>query len=264
VTALPGAVPLQTGRPRAAPGAWLRLLLVPLWTSVNLVGALVVGTGPGGAARQRRVVRSWARGLLRLLRIEVLANGTPPVPPFLLVSNHLSYLDIVVLASQADTVFVAKREVRSWPLFGLGARVMGCIFVDRESRSDTMRVGTAMRDRFHSGVGVVLFAEGTSSEGSTVLPLRSSLLEWPAADDLPVHTATLSYHTDPADPIANQSLCWWGEMTFLPHLAGVCRLGPSQARVTFGSAPVSAPDRKALAAALHAALLADFRPSGAR
>ncbi len=125
-----------------------------------------------------------------------------------------------------------------------------------------MRVVEAMRDRYCSGHGVVLFAEGTSSEGSTVLPLRSSLLEWPAAQDLPVHTVALSYHTGPGDPVATQSLCWWGEMTFLPHLAGVCRLGPSQARVTFGVEPVSAPDRKALAAALHTALLADFRPSG--
>ncbi|HSB53448.1 MAG TPA: lysophospholipid acyltransferase family protein [Gemmatimonadales bacterium] len=271
MTALPGAnvIPSEatarvSSTRRASPVGYLRLILVPLWTALGIVVLGVARIGPGGVRRKRRIVRGWARGLLRLLRIEVLAEGAPPTPPFLLVSNHLSYLDIIVLASQTDAVFVAKREVRSWPVFGLGASAIGCIFVDRESRSDTVRVGDAMRDRHRAQEGVVLFAEGTSSEGSTVLPLRSSLLEWPAAEQLPVHTATLSYHTAPSDPPASESLCWWGDMTFLPHLIGVCRLGPSQARVAFGRATISASDRKALATLLHSALLADFRPSGAR
>lgn len=264
MTALPGAVELASPRPRATLRSTLRLVVVPLWTLLLLAGFSVARIGPGGAARGRRQVRRWARGLLRLLSIDVVVEGTPPTPPFFLVANHLSYLDIVVLLSELDTVFVAKREVRAWPVFGLGARAIGCIFVDRESRRDTVRVTDAMRRRLAEGAGILLFAEGTSSDGTTVLPLRSSLLELPAADALPVHTAALSYHTDPGDPPAAESLCWWGDMTFLPHLALVCRLGPSVARVAFGRTAVSGADRKRLAAELHTALLADFRPSGTR
>ncbi len=263
MTARPEAVLLARDG-RASPGSFARLALVPLWTLAALAAAILLSVGPGGVGRRRRVVRGWARVLLRLLRIEVTRDGTPPSPPFLLVANHLSYLDVIVLASQTDTVFVAKREVRRWPVFGVAAAFIGCIFVDRDSRSDAVRVGEAMRRRYRSGAGVVLFAEGTSSDGSTVLSLRSALLEWPAGERVPVHTATLSYHTGPGDPPASLALCWWGDMTFLPHLTAVCRLGPSRARVVFGSAPVSAGDRKSLARALHAALLADFRPSNAR
>lgn len=241
-----------------------RLVLVPAWTAAWFFAWYLLGIGPGGHSRQLWVVRTWARGLLRILRIRVTSQGTAPAPPFLLVSNHLSYLDVIVLASLADTVFVAKREVRGWPLFGAAANAIGCIFVDRESPRDAIRVGEAMRDRYQAGRGVVLFAEGTSTDGSSVQELRSALLNWPASEQIPVHTAALSYHTGSNDPPASQSLCWWGDMSFLPHLAGVCRLGPSEARVRFGSRTVSAADRKELADLLRSAILADFTPSGSR
>jgi 1-acyl-sn-glycerol-3-phosphate acyltransferase len=241
-----------------------RLVLVPAWTAAWFFAWYLLGIGPGGQFRQLWVVRTWARGLLRILRIRVTSQATPPTPPFLLVSNHLSYLDVIVLASLTDTVFVAKREVRGWPLFGAAANAIGCIFVDRDSPRDAIRVGEAMRDRYQAGQGVVLFAEGTSTDGSSVQELRSALLNWPASEQLPVHTVALSYHTGPNDPPASQSLCWWGDMSFLPHLAGVCRLGPSEARVKFGTRTVSAPDRKELATLLRSAILSDFTPSGSR
>jgi 1-acyl-sn-glycerol-3-phosphate acyltransferase len=262
VTALPGTVPVVDSG-RGSLGSRIRLALVPLWTAVWYFIWFVLGLGPGGRARRLWVVRRWASGLLRILQIRVTAIGPRPAPPFLLVSNHLSYLDVILLASLVDTVFVAKREVRRWPLFGSAASAIGCIFVDRAARRDAPRVGEAMRNAFRAGHGVVLFAEGTSSDGTDVLQLRSALLEWPAGDNLPVHTAALSYQTSPGDPPASCALCWWGDMTFLPHLAGVCRLGPSEARVVFGAATVSATDRKHLARITRSAILSDFTPSGA-
>jgi len=262
LTAVPGAVPTLEHDRRGPVSGALRLGLVPLWTIGCWLAWLLAGPGWGGAARRRRVVRGWARGLARILRVRVVSSGRAPEAPFLLVSNHLSYLDVVVLASLVDAVFVAKREVRRWPLFGPAARAIGCIFVDRESPRDALRAGAAMQDAVLAGHGVVLFAEGTSSDGSTVLELRPALLEWPARAGHEVHTATVSYHTGPGDPPASESLCWWGDMTFLPHLSRVCRLGPSEARVAFGGATISAPDRKSLARALHAALLSHFTRSG--
>jgi 1-acyl-sn-glycerol-3-phosphate acyltransferase len=255
-------VPALGSATRSAFRGLLRFGLVPLWTAGCYLAWLVVGLGPGGPARRRWIVGRWARGLARVLRIRIDARGPAPEPPFLLVANHLSYLDVIVLASLVDTVFVAKREVRRWPLFGPAARAIGCIFVDRVAPRDALRAGQAIRRAVRAGHGVVLFAEGTSSDGSAVLEFRPALLEWPASEHQPVHTVALSYHTSPADPPAAHALCWWGDMTFLPHLARVCRLGPSEARVVFGRATVSAPDRRSLARAARAALLEDFTPSG--
>jgi 1-acyl-sn-glycerol-3-phosphate acyltransferase len=112
------------------------------------------------------------------------------------------------------------------------------------------------------GRGVVLFAEGTSSDGSRVLPLRPALLDGAARSGWPVYAATLSYRTGPGDPPAAEVLCWWGDMTFLPHLAGVCRLRRSHARVAFSERPVRADDRRALASQLHRELTLSFVPSG--
>ncbi len=263
MTSVPGTVPAFAGSRRGAIAGTLRLGLVPLWTIGGYLAWLIAGLGSGGRARRSRIVRGWARGLARILRIRVMCRGPAPQPPFLLVTNHLSYLDVIVLASRVDAVFVAKREVRAWPLFGPLARAIGCIFVDRELPRDALRAGAAIERAVRAGHGVVLFAEGTSSDGSTVLELRPALLEWPASSGHEVHTAALSYHTGPGDPSASHALCWWGDMTFLPHLARACRLGPSEARVVFGEETVSAPDRKRLARALRAALLTDFTRSGA-
>jgi len=263
LTAVPGTVPALEGSRRRVLAGTVRLGLVPLWTTGCYVAWFLAGVGSGGAARRSRVVRGWARGMARILGIKVLSTGPVPEPPFLLVANHLSYLDVIILAGLVDAVFVAKREVRGWPLFGPAARAIGCIFVDRGTPRDALRAGTAIQDAVRAGHGVVLFAEGTSSDGNTVLELRPALLEWPASAGQEVHIAALSYHTGPGDPPASQALCWWGDMTFLPHLARVCRLGPSEARVAFGGNTVSAPDRRSLARALHAALLSHFTRSGA-
>jgi 1-acyl-sn-glycerol-3-phosphate acyltransferase len=169
---------------------------------------------------------------------------------------------VVVLMTLVDAVFVAKREVRGWPLFGPLARIVGTIFIDRESIRDVIRVSDAMKRARHEGHGVVLFAEGTSSDGTRVLPLRPALLDGAARAEWPVHVAGLSYHTAPTDPPAGEALCWWGDMTFLRHLAGVCRLTRARARVTFFPQAIMASDRRALAKGLHAAICRSFTPSG--
>ena len=258
------------GRPAPAIGAlpqgWargaLRLAAILPWTLGCWLGWVVSGVGRGGATRREAMVRRWARGTLGILHIEVEPEGVPPTRPFLLVANHLSYLDVVVLMTLVDAVFVAKREVRRWPLFGPLAHIVGTIFIDRESMRDVIRVSDAMTRARLDGHGVVLFAEGTSSDGTSVLPLRPALLDAAARGEWPVHVASLSYHTAPADPPASEALCWWGDMAFLPHLAGVCRLPRARAHVTFTPQAIMASDRRALAKGLHAAICRSFTPSG--
>jgi 1-acyl-sn-glycerol-3-phosphate acyltransferase len=238
-----------------------RLVAIPLWTAACFALWWALGLAGNPLPRRRRMVRAWGRGVLSLLRIRVEWRGERPVTPFVLVTNHLSYLDVPLLASQLDATFVAKREVRSWPLFGPVAHAVGHIFVDRDSPRDAIRASRAMHDVFRAGGGVVLFAEGTSSPGRDVLPLRTALLEWVARDRVPVATAALAWRTDPRDPPAGDALCWWGEMEFLPHLWRVCSLRPCYAFVTFGETVVAA-DRRDLAARLHHALSERFTPSG--
>ena len=260
MTALPGTTPVVE-RQAFSLLAPFRLVGIPLWTVACFSAWSLAGLSRNPRPLRRRMVRAWGRGLLALLRVKVEWRGDQPTAPFVLVTNHLSYLDVPLLASRLDATFVAKHEVRSWPLFGPVARAVGHIFVDRDAPRDAIRAGHAMRDVFQSGGGVVLFAEGTSSAGTGVLPLRTALLEWAAADQAPVATAALAWRTDPRDPPAGDVLCWWGEMEFLPHLWRVCTLRPCYAFVTFGETVVAA-DRRDLAARLHTALSQRFTPSG--
>src|SRR5438093_7442953 len=118
----------------------------------------------------------WSRFACRVLGIRVTTRGSMPQSG-LLVCNHISYLDVVVLSSIGRRVFVAKRDVAAWPLFGWLAHAAGTIFVDRERRLSSPVVVGLIRNAIASGSVVVLFPEGTSSDGTTVLPFKSALLE---------------------------------------------------------------------------------------
>ena len=192
------------------------------------------------------------------MRVEV--SGEPPRAPFCLVSNHLSYVDIVLLGSRLGCVFVAKGEVSDWPVIGFLARAAGTIFVNRRSKRDALRVLEIIERRIGLGDGVVIFAEGTSSRGDTVLPLKPALLEWAARTGLPVGYASLSYRTPAGVPSADLAVCWWGDMTFGPHLLDLCRLPEFHATLTFGREPIRDRDRKQLAARLHRAVREQFIP----
>jgi 1-acyl-sn-glycerol-3-phosphate acyltransferase len=183
--------------------------------------------------------------------MRITVEGVPPKPPFLLVSNHLSYADIVLLATQVDCVFVAKRDVRSWPILGLIIESMGTIFIDRTSRRDVMRVNEQIDRALQAGDGVVLFAEGTSSPGARVLPLKPSLLNLVARKNHPVSYASITY-SDPA-------VCWYGDMTFADHFFDLLKLPHFEATLVFGDVPVQETDRK-LARHLHQRIEEKFTP----
>ena len=110
------------------------------------------------------------------------------------------------------------------------------------------------------GMGVVLFPEGTSSKGASILPFRPSLLESAARSDVAVSWATLSYRTSDDEPPAHLAVCWWGDMDFVPHALELARLRRIEAQVVFGQEPIHDADRKRLAARLRATMLADFEP----
>ena len=123
------------------------------------------------------IATHYYRVLRRLLRINIRIVGEPVRDrATLFVSNHVSWVDIVVIGSIMPVAFVAKREVASWPLIGVTAKIQRTVFVDRKRRQRTGEAIAGMINRLASGVPVVLFAEGTSSDGNRVLPFRSALV----------------------------------------------------------------------------------------
>lgn len=196
---------------------------------------------------RRYIKRNWCAAVCRALAVRVEVVGEPPRQPCFLVSNHLSYLDIPVLGSLVDTVFVSKAEVARWPGVGLLATRADTIYVDRERKRRLPEVNARIRDVLAHGDGVVVFPEGTSTGGERVLPFRPSLLASAAELGLEVRCAGLAYASGPGDPPASESVCWWRDMPFGPHVLGLLRLSGIRARVVFPSEAVRSSDRKELA-----------------
>ncbi len=206
------------------------------------------------------IFRLWARLCLRVIGGRLRVEGPPPRAPFLLVCNHLGYVDIPALAACTDAWFVAKMEMRSWPLVGILCRSVGTIFIDRETGRDVLRVNRLIEDVLKDGYGVVLFPEGTSTQGFEVRRFRTSLLDHAARSGMPVHTAALTYRTPPGEPPANLSVCWWGDAPLFAHAQRLFELRRFDAVVRFSPHAVTGSDRKELAARLHGEVERIFEP----
>jgi 1-acyl-sn-glycerol-3-phosphate acyltransferase len=204
--------------------------------------------------------RWWARSVCQVLGVRRATVGTPPRDA-LVVSNHISYLDIPLLASYVDAVFVAKADVADWPLVGTVCRGIDTIFINRNSKRDVIVVGEEMERRLASGLGVVVFPEGTSGTGEEVLPFRPSLLEVAARDEVPVHYAAIRYAVPDSERPVTESVAW-GDVPFLSHVWGLLQLAEIRAEVIFGDEPIVDHDRKALAAKLQAAVTAAVDRAG--
>ena len=138
-------------------------------------------------------VQRWARGFLRVWRIELQVRGTPPAQgPLLLVANHISWLDILVMHAAGYCRFVSKSDVKRWPMIGMMATGAGTLYIERDSRRDALRVVHHMRDALVRGEVVAVFPEGTTSNGITLLPFHANLIQ-----------AAISAHA-PALPVALQ------------------------------------------------------------
>ena len=206
------------------------------------------------------VLRTWGRAVMRTLGTRVRVEGHVPEAPFLLVSNHLSYIDIPLLASILRCNFVAKRDVRAWMGIGTAARLVGTIFVDRNNKRDAVRVIEQIDQRLALGQAIVMFPEGTSTRGDRVGPMKSSLLAVAEEGAHPVYYCSVSYRTGPDMPSADTLVCWWGDMELVPHLMELCRWRGFDATVRIGAEPIQETDRKVLADRLHAAISANFTP----
>ena len=182
------------------------------------------------------------------------ATVTGPIPESgLLVSNHLGYLDILAISAATPAVFVSKSEVRGWPLFGWLAALAGTVFIERTRRTHVGAVNREIQAALAEGVLVVVFPEGTSSNGEAILPFRSPLLEPALAGGHEISTAWLHYELPDGD--AKNEVCYWGDHTFFPHLLNLLGRKSIRATLRFGKFQRTTDDRKELAKQLHAAVV---------
>lgn len=229
---------------------------------ITAIGLLLLTPFPSLCRRWRNAqFRLLSSGSAWLIGMSVTAEGRPPAVPFLIVSNHLSYLDIIAFSMVTPIRFIAKREVRHWPLIGPLARQFGSIFIDREQKRDTLRVLDELRTALDEGDGVLVFAESTSSDGAGVLPFRPALLDWAARQEYPVHAASITYRVAAEEPAVEHAVCWWGDAPFAGHFMGLLRIRRIEARIRFSPNPITDPDRKRLAEQLHALVLTTFTPT---
>lgn len=208
--------------------------------------------GPLTLERRALWIQQTARGMLTGLGIRYRVDGQPPTHG-LVVANHLSYLDILILSAAMPCFFVAKVEIGGWPFFGKAARTGGTIFLDRSSLASAMTVAEQISQRLKLQIPVLLFPEGTSTNGSKVLRFHSRLIDPATSAGAPVTAAAIRYVIDGG--VEERELCWFGDVGFLPHLLKALGTPGFSARVRFGQ-PRVYPDRRAAADATHAEIAA--------
>lgn len=249
---------------------WLALLVA---AGLVLLPAQMIAHGFGLSARHV-IPMLFHRMVLRALGARVVVRGEPTAHrPVLFVPNHVSWMDIMVLGAFTPMSFVAKSEVATWPVFGYFARLQRSIFVDRDRRSATPRTAREMVERMSEGEPVVLFAEGTSSDGNRVLRFRAALIG--AAESLArasgqtvwIQPIALAYRRLNGLPSGRQHrprISWVGDIALVPHAWALLKDGAVDVDLIFGNPVPFDPDadRKAVAQfleqrvrGLHAAAL---------
>ncbi len=196
--------------------------------------------GPFTPIDRARWLQRTARQVLAAAGIECRVVGEPPVRG-LVVSNHLSYLDVAALAAAMPCAFVSKIEVSRWPVFGLAARLGGTIFIDRSSRASAEAVALEIAGRLSIAVPVLVFPEGTSTNGAEVLRFHSRLFEPAVAAEAPITPAAIGYAATEGPP--EPELCWFGDEPFLPNLWKILGVENVCAHVAFGKSRIY-PDRR--------------------
>ncbi len=180
--------------------------------------------------------------------------------PVLILSNHVSWLDICVITALAPVVFIAKSEVARWPVFGWLAKLQRTIFIERQRRQKTGAATQEIAGRLLGGDAVVLFAEGTSSDGTRILPFRSALIGavHHALGDSTHHTsitvqplslAYVGFRGLPMGRALRERVAWYGDADLIPHFIGILAAGAVDVTVTWGDAAAydMSADRKQIA-----------------
>lgn len=228
---------------------WLKAGLIGLAFLAGLFAVTVVFPAAEVCGRSRadrlrgRIAVHWYGSLARILNLRIRRVGMPLANPGLLVANHVSWLDIVVLGSQAPVDFIAKQEVAEWPVVGYLGRHVGTLFVRRGDPASTRRTGEEMVWRLRRGRRLALFPEGTSSSGEAVLRFHARLFQPALLAHVPVQAVAIAYRAE-----AGRFAPFVGDDAFLPHLWRLLALRAIEVDLVFHAPiPTGRSDRNTLA-----------------
>lgn len=245
-------------------GAALLAMIVPLWiwqAIANFTGKLNVTHAP----------RIWYRLASRVLRFRIHKTGQiDTARPLLLVANHVSWTDIIVLGSAFNGAFIAKAEVGDWPIIGPLARLQGTVMVERQRKRSADKQVSALAASLAQGQAMVLFAEGTTSDGTAILPFKSTLFGAARAaiaesgiDQVMIQPVAIAYTRLGGLPMGRRERAlasWTGDEELVPHLRRLLTLPPIHVELHFGT-PIPFTldsDRKEVARATEAQVRAMF------
>ena len=241
----------------------IRVILIALaFVALTLVLLPFQLIGLAFDLRLQRTIPYWYhRVLCALIGVRIHEVGRrSTASPALILSNHVSWLDICVISALAPVVFVAKSEVAGWPVFGWLAKLQRTIFINRQARHQTGAATREIAGRLLGGDAVVLFAEGTSSDGIRVLPFRSSLVgavhhalgastHHTHVSVQPMSLAYVGFGGVPMGRALRERVAWYGDADLIPHLLHVLSSGAVDVTVSWGEATAydMSADRKAIA-----------------
>lgn len=210
----------------------LRVIYSLIWLLLILIPALL--TAPLSPKYRRPVHLFCYKILTKVFRIKVVVHGKiSGKKPILFLSNHMSYADIIILGSVLPGNFVSKAEVKKWPIFGWIATLSGTVFVSRRKSGTLSQLGD-LEKAIAAGKNLILFPEGTTSEGKSVMPFKSSLLKVTESQDIVIQPVTINYTHINGLPIqANErvKIAWVGDAELVPHLREFLNLGVIRAEV---------------------------------
>lgn len=230
---------------------WLKLLthgVHGVWTGATRLSGLPPQT-------RERVIEAWAGRTLEICGVRLEVHGDPlPAAGALLVSNHVSWLDIEVIHAWHAARFVAKDEIDRWPLVGRLARAAGTLFLKREKRADARRLVGDIAAALQSGQRVVVFAEGTTSDGKTLLPFHANLLHAAVVCGAPVQPLAISYRDAEGRP--SSAPVFGHNISLLASIRAVLRARPLVAHLFVAPAFAAPADRRSAAREAQAAVQA--------
>ncbi len=200
----------------------------------------------------------WGYGMAWLMGMRIKVEGPRPRAPFFLVSNHLSYMDILLVCAVCPAWFISKSEVASWPGIGPLTRIGPTIYINREIRRDVKRMNQLIADLVLNGGAVGFFPEGTTTNGEELLPFKPSLFQPAVEMGLAVTTAAIAYETRPGMPPVTDVIAWYGDEEFAPHIARLLKEPGFTVRIRFGEQTITASDRKELALLTYAQIQKDL------
>ncbi len=194
-----------------------RIAALALWTSVLTAFTIPYRFG-GWKGRRKisRIVHLWAKGVARILNLRIKTYGNiHDLPAGLVVSNHLSYIDVIVHGTVFPVRFTSTTEIAKWPVLGKIVDVSYPVLVNRESRPASRKASRDFAKTMKRGMSLIVYPEGTSTDGKNgILPFKSTSFEAAAAGNLPVLPVLTRYREPPGRP----TVCWFGDMTLLPHM----------------------------------------------